>query len=437
MHLLSSLHSYQIKGVSYILNNPKCALHLGMGLGKTVITLTAIQKLLDQFAISKILIIAPLRVTNHVWHEEIKKWEHLKHLTWSIVTGNEKTRLTGLKQNVDIYLINRENVPWLYSKNHTQWDMIILDESSSFKNPTSKRFKAIKKFTYDYLIELSGTPAPNGLLDIWSQIYLLDQGKALGKTMNIYKSQYFVSDYYGYNFTPRDPSKIYQAIEHLVLSMRTEDYLQLPPKIDIITKVKIGSYSLYKKLEKEFTALINSTQITTLNAATLTNKLLQFCNGAIYDEDKNIIEIHNSKLEALSDVIEDNCNENILVAYNFKSDLKRLLKRFPTAIVMDKAGENIKLWNEGKIKLFLCHPASAGKGLNLQHGGNILIWFGLTWNLEDYIQFNARLYRQGQLKPVIINHIVAENGMDERIMKILEEKNLTQQSLFYALRNNV
>ncbi len=434
---MKSLHHYQLKAIDFILAKKKCALYLGMGLGKTVITLTAIQKLLDEFAISKILVIAPLKVTNHVWHEEIKKWDHLKHLTWSIITGNEKNRLLALHQKVDIYLINRENVPWLYSGKKTKWDMIVLDESSSFKNPTSKRFKALKKFTYEYMVQLSGTPAPNGLLDIWSQIYALDGGIRLGKTMNNYKSRHFISDYYGYKFTPIDPSNIYRLIQDITLSMQTEDYIQLPARINVITKVTIGSYPIYKKLEKEFIALINATEITTLNAATLTNKLLQFCNGAIYDENKNIIEIHNSKLEALNDIIEDNCNDNILVAYNFQSDLKRLLKRFPDAIVMDDKGKNIDLWNEGKIKLFLCHPASAGKGLNLQNGGNIIIWFGLTWNLEDYTQFNARLYRQGQIRSVIINHIIAENCIDEQIMKVLEMKDLTQQSLFKALRNNV
>lgn len=429
----SSLHPYQLKAIDFILFKKKCALYLGMGLGKTVITLTAIQKLLDEFSISKILIIAPLRVTNHVWHNEIQKWDHLKHLTYSIVTGTEKKRIQALEKTADIYLINRENVPWLYSKKLLTWDMIVLDESSSFKNPTSKRFKALKKFHYDYMVQLSGTPSPNGLLDIWSQIYLLDKGYRLGKTFNEYKYRYFTSDYYGYNFTPIDSSMICKTIADLALSMQTEDYIKLPPKIDIISKVKIGFYSKYKELEKEFTALIKDSEITTFNAATLTNKLLQFCNGAIYDENKNIIEIHNAKLDALNEIIEDNRNENILVAYNFKSDLKRLLKRFPNAVVMDKDGVNINLWNKGQIKLFLCHPVSAGKGLNLQNGGNIIIWFGLTWNLEDYIQFNARLYRQGQIKPVIINHIIAEDCIDERIMKVLEKKDLNQQSLFQAL----
>lgn len=433
MNTMKQLHPYQHKACLFILNKKKCALYLGMGLGKTVITLTAIQKLLDEDIISKVLIIAPLRVTNHVWHNEIQKWDHLKHLTWSIVTGNEKQRIESLNKKADIYLINRENVQWLYDQKSTTWDMIVIDESSSFKNSTSKRFRALKRFKYEYMVQLSGTPSPNGLLDLWSQFYLLDGGNRLGKTIWEYKFNYFFPDYHGYNFTPIDSSLIYKAILDITLSMQSEDYIKLPSKIDIITKVNIGSYSTYKLLEKEFTALIKDTEITSFNAATLTNKLLQFCNGAIYDKDKNIIEIHNAKLDALKDVIEDNPNENILVAYNFKSDLKRLLERFPTALILDKSGTNIDDWNKGKIKLLLCHPSSAGKGLNLQHGGNIIIWFGLTWNLEDYVQFNARLYRQGQSKPVIINHIIAEDCIDEKIMNVLEQKDFNQQALFNAL----
>lgn len=429
----ANLHPYQHKAIDFILHKKKCALYLGMGLGKTIITLTAIQKLLDEFSISKVLIIAPLRVANHVWHTEIQKWAHLNHLTWSIITGSEKDRLKAMNQKVDIYLINRENVQWLYTKKFIKWDMIVLDESSSFKNPNSKRFKALKKFKYDYMIQLSGTPSPNGLLDIWSQIYLLDNGERLCKTIVYYKYKYFISDYFGYNYTPIDPSLIFNAIKDLALSMQTEDYIKLPAKIDVVTKVKIGSISAYKELEKEFTAQIKEHEITTFNAATLTNKLLQFCNGAIYDENKETIEIHNAKLDALNEIIEDNHDDNLLVAYNFKSDLKRLLKRFPNAVVLDKEGLRIKDWNDGKIKLLLCHPSSAGKGLNLQGGGNIIIWFGLTWNLEDYTQFNARLHRQGQLKPVVINHIVADGCIDEKIMKVLETKELNQQTLFNAL----
>ncbi len=435
MNTLNDLHPYQIKAIEFILDKKKCALYLDMGLGKTVITLTAINKLLDEFSISKVLVIGPLRVINNVWHNEITKWSYLKHLTYSIVTGNEKQRKDALKKEANIYLINRENIHWLYKTKNINWDLIVLDESSSFKSSTSKRFKSLKRFNYEHMVELTGTPSPNGVLDLWSQIYLIDKGKRLGKTMYAYKDKYFISDYYGYNFTPINPDEIYTKISDITLSMKAEDYIQLPDKINVITKVKLPQLKLYNQLKKDYIATIRNKEISILNAATLSNKLLQFCNGAIYDENKNIIEIHNAKLDALEDIIEDNSNENILVAYNYKSDLIRLKERFKHAVVMDKEGLSIEKWNKGKIKLLLCHPASCGKGLNLQHGGHIIIWFGLTWNLEDYLQFNARLHRLGQSKPVIINHIVAEKCIDEVIMKVLDTKDINQNSLLYALKS--
>jgi SNF2 family DNA or RNA helicase len=433
MNTTQDLLPYQVNAIKFILSKKKCALFLGMGLGKTVITLTALSRLLDEFSISKILIVGPLRVVNNVWHNEIVKWEHLKHLTYSLVIGKEKERLQALNKETDIYLINRENVHWLYKTKNIQWDAIILDESSSFKNASSKRFKALRKFQYDYIIELTGTPAPNGVMDLWSQIYLLDQGERLGKTIGFYKDRYFITDYTGYNYIPRCPQEIYGLISDISLSMQTEDYLQLPDKINLVTKIKIPQLKLYNELKREFIATIKNQEISTLNAASLSNKLLQFCNGAIYDENKDIIEIHDAKLDALNDIIEDNPNENMLVAYNYKSDLMRLQKRFKHAVVMDKESKNVDLWNKGKIKLLLCHPASSGKGLNLQQGGHIIIWFGMTWNLEDYLQFNARLHRLGQSKPVIINHIIAENCIDEVIMKVLYNKDISQNSLLKAL----
>ena len=436
MNTLKDLHPYQTKAVDFILNTKKCAVFLDMGLGKTVITLTAISKLLNEFSISKILIVGPLRVVNNVWHNEIQKWEHLKFITYSIVTGNEKERLEALNKDVDVYLINRENIQWLY--NHCiKWDMIVLDESSSFKNFSTKRFKAIKKFKYDYIVALTGTPSPNGLLDLWAQIYLIDKGERLGRCMSIYKDRYFFCDYSGYNYSPIYPPTIFNAISDITLSMKIDDYIQLPDKIEITTKVKLPYFHLrtYNEIRKEFIANIDNKEITVSNAAVLSNKLLQFCNGAIYDENKNIIEIHDIKLDALEDLIEDNPDENILIAYNYNSDLIRLQKRFKHAILMDKDGKNIDLWNEGKIKLLLCHPASSGKGLNLQQGGHIIIWFSLTWNLEDYLQFNARLHRIGQSKPVIINHIIVENCIDEIIMKVLSNKDKNQNTLLNALKN--
>jgi SNF2 family DNA or RNA helicase len=432
---MKNLHHYQHKAIDFIQKKKKCALYLDMGLGKTIISLTAIQKLLDEFTISKVLIIGPLHVVNNVWHKEIIKWDHIKHLTWSIITGNEDERIKALNAKVDIYLINRENVLWLYGTNRVNWDMIIVDESHSFKNSTSKRFKALKKFKYEYMVHLSGTPSPNSLLDLWSQIYLLDNGERLGKTMCEYKHCYFISDYLGYNFTPRKVEDIYTAISDLTLSMKSEDYIELPECIKLITEVDLSSRdrNKYNELERDYIVTIKNTEITTFNAAALTNKLFQFCNGAVYDESKNVIEIHEEKLNALNDIIEENPNENIIVIYNFQSDLKRLLKRFKNSIVMDKTGVNATKWNNGEIKLLLCQPASCSEGLNLQQGGRIIIWFGLTWSLKNYQQMNKRLYRQGQLKPVVINHIVVKNCMDEKIIKRLEDKNLTQASLLEAL----
>lgn len=429
----SNLRKCQLNAIEQIPRIQKVALHLDMGAGKTIAVLTVISKLLDEFSISKALIIAPLQVANNVWHNEIQKWEHVKHLTWSIVTGTHKKRLDALNKDVNIYIINRENVCWLHQQKFTQkFDFIVLDESSSFKNPSSERFKSLKIFKCDYLVELTGTPSPNGLLDIWSQYYLLDQGKSLGHAMYVYKERFFYPDYHGYKWTPRDPKQIYKAIEHLTISMKDDDYIELPERIDLITPVIITKYDKYKELEKEFILQLENKEIAVSSMPVLVNKLLQFCNGAIYDENKHIIELHQAKLDALEGIIEDNPNENILVAFNFKSDLKRLKNRFKHAYTMKEKENTVEKWNKGEIKLLLCHPASAGKGLNLQYGGHIIVWFGLTWNLEDYLQFNKRLHRPGQLKPVIINHIVAQNCIDEKVLKVLNQKNLTQQSLLNA-----
>lgn len=435
MNTVQQLHKYQLRAINFILDKKKCALYLGMGLGKTIISLTSLIKIkqLKNNTPLRALIIGPLKVVNNVWHNELQAWEHTKDLTYSIITGSAQRRAEAISEVADIYLINRENIMWLYENNHTSWDVIIIDESSSFKNAASKRFKALRKFKYEYMVQLSGTPSPNGLLDLWSQIYLLDHGERLGKNIYMYKYFYFNSDYFGYKFTPKDPELIYNKISDITLSLKSEDYLELPPKIELVTKVEIDSYKEYKKLERDFILSLKEKDIIALNAGALSNKLLQFCNGAVYDEQKNIVEVHNSKLEALNSIIEEHPTEPILVAYNYQSDLKRIVKHFKEAEVMDKAGNNMVRWNKGEIKLFLCHPASCGKGLNLQAGGRIIVWFGLTWNLEDYLQFNARLHRQGQVRPVVINHIVADGCIDEVVIKLLQEKNMSQDSLLQAL----
>lgn len=428
------LKNYQFKAIDLALNKKRVALWLDMGVGKTVVSLTVAQKLIDKNNY-KVLFIAPLLVANTECHEEIQKWEHLKHLKWSIVTGNEKQRILALYEDANIYITNRDNVSWLYKNKFTKWDLIIVDESASFKSSKTKRFKNLLKFQYQHMIQLTGTPAPANLIDIWSQIFLLDHGLRLGKNIYQYLNRYFVSDYHGYNWRCINPEGIYKAIEDIVMVMKSEDYLELPDLIYVNTKVELShnDFKTYKQLERDFIASINDTTITTVNAAALSNKLFQYCNGAVYDEYKNVIEVHRVKIDALKEIIENNPNDNILVVYNFKSDLQRLQAEFKDAVVMDKEGKNAVLWNQNKIKLLLCHPASAGEGLNLQKGGNILVWFSLTWNLKNYLQMNKRLHRQGQLKPVIINHIIVKDCIDEKIMKSLAAKDVTQTSLLNAL----
>ncbi len=426
------LHEYQKRYVREIIRKKKIALFLPMGAGKTSTSLVAASLLLKEEKIKSVLIVAPLYVAHSVWHSEAAKWNVLDQLKFSLILGTESQRTKALLQDADIYVVNRENLVWL-SKRKYNFDMIIIDESSSFKNPSSQRFKAAKKMKCEYLVELSGTPTPNGLLDIWTQIYLIDGGVRLGKTMTSYKDEYFYSDFMGYNYTVKDASIIHDKIKDISLSMRAEDYLELPERIDLITPVFIDKSKEYKELESQYITSINDVEITTSNAATLAGKLLQFCNGAVYDEDKNIIEVHNAKLDALESIINDNKNENVLVAYNFKSDLKRLKERFKDAIVFTSGSDLIERWNAGEIKMLLCHPASAGKGLNLQAGGSMIVWFGLTWNLEDYMQFNARLHRQGQTKPIVINHLVAKDGIDELVMKALRNKEVNQKELLNSL----
>lgn len=429
----NDLHNYQKRAVEFIKDKKKCALYLDMGLGKTATTLTAIKELLEESKISKVLIIAPLRVANSTWHKEIENWQHLNNLTYSICTGSEKTRKEALKLKANIYIINRENVQWLYEYTNFKFDCIVIDESSSFKSPKSKRFRALKKVEYNYMIQLSGTPSPNGLEDLWSQIFLLDRGERLGRTYSMYINNYFYSDRYGYNNYIKDSSVVYNLINDITLSMQAKDYIELPDYIKVTTDVEIPCFKKYKEFEKDFILKIKEDEITASTAAVLANKLLQFSNGAIYDENKNFVEIHESKLDVLQDIIEENENSNILVAYNFQSDLKRLQKRFENGIVLDNNEKIIDLWNNKKIKLMFAHPASCSMGLNLQKGGNIIIWFGLTWNLEHYLQFNARLHRQGQEKPVIINHIVAKNTIDEKVIKSLNNKNFNLKDLLLSL----
>lgn len=439
----NDLHKYQHRMIDFINTTPKCAIWAGLGLGKTITTLTAITDLLDSITVNTVLIIAPLRVANSVWHVEAKRWEHTKNLRFSIITGNDKERRTALHKSADVYVINRENVQWLVDIYAKKWpfDMIVIDESSSFKSASSQRFKALKKVLpyTSRIVELTGTPSPNGLLDIWSQLYLLDGGQRLGKSMTAYKQRFFETDFTGYKFKPvKSADKIiHQLIDDIVISLNVDDYLEMPHRIDTVIKVQLPPNRLdeYKQLEREFLIQINDNDIVAYNAATLAGKLLQYCNGAIYTDDlKNWTEIHSAKLDAIDDIIAENSDENLLIAYNFKTDLERLKKRYPEAVVLDKNTDTIKQWNDGKIKMLLAHPASAGHGLNLQHGGSIIIWFGLNWSLELYQQFNGRLHRQGQTKPVRVVHIVVDGCIDNRVMQAIENKAQTQYDLLNAMK---
>ncbi|HMY00028.1 MAG TPA: DEAD/DEAH box helicase [Agitococcus sp.] len=439
----NDLHPYQHRMIDFIYNTPKCAVWAGLGLGKTVTTLTAITDLLDSFSVSKVLIIAPLRVANSVWHIESKRWTHTKDLTFSIVTGSEKERISALFKSADIYVINRENVQWLVEHYKTKWpyDLVVIDESSSFKSASSQRFKALKKVRTltDRMVQLTGTPSPNGLIDVWSQMFLLDGGERLGKTMSAYKMRFFEAGYNGYSFKPvKNADKIiHKLIDDIVISLNVDDYLEMPERIDTVMRVNIPPARLaeYKQLERDFIMQINDTEIVAYNAATLAGKLLQYCNGAMYtDELKNWTEIHTAKLDALDEILEDNQDENLLIAYNYKTDLIRLKARYPDAVVLDNDPDIITRWNNGQIKILLAHPASAGHGLNLQHGGSIIVWFGLNWSLELYQQFNGRLHRQGQTKPVRIVHIVADGCIDDKVMRAIENKAQTQDELLNALK---
>lgn len=438
-----NLHAYQRKAVDFILSERRCMLALEMGLGKSVSTLTAISDMLDGFTANKVLVIAPLRVANSVWAQETRMWAHLNHLRVSVCTGAEKVRRSALSVDADVYVINRENVPWLVQNYGSKWpfDVVVIDESSSFKNASSKRFKALRKMlpNIESVILLTGTPSPNGLLDLWAQMYLIDYGERLGRTLTGYKHRFFEADYFGRKFELRSGSddKIHRLVSDKVIHMSAEDYLDMPARIDLIETVTLGKAEAgYKDFERTMLAELDDGEtVEATTAAVLANKLLQWSNGAMYtDQSGNWSETHVAKLDALSEIIEDNPGENILVAYNYQSDLARLLKRFPQAKQLDKKQETIDAWNRGETPLLLAHPASAGHGLNLQKGGALCVWFGLNWSLEYYQQFNARLHRQGQDRPVRIAHIVCEGTIDERVLSVLRDKDAVQGNLLSALK---
>ena len=444
-----SPHNYQAYAIDYIETHPVAAVLLDMGLGKTVISLTAIADLLfDRFEAHRILVIAPLRVARDTWPAEIKKWQHLKHLTYAVAVGTVKERKAALMAGADITIINRENLGWLIDSSgfDFDYDMVIVDELSSFKNHKSKPFQSLMKVRpkMKRIVGLTGTPSSNGLMDLWAEFKLLDFGERLGRFITQYRNNYFIPDkrngeiIYSYKPMPYAEDAIYRKISDITISMKSTDHLQMPELIASQYEVQLSEdeEQLYEELKSDFILGLPEGEITAANAASLTGKLSQLANGAIYDDEGNIIEFHDRKLDALEDIIESANGKPLLVAYWFKHDLQRIKNHFNVREI--KTSKDIIDWNNGNISVAVIHPASAGHGLNLQLGGSTLIWFGLTWSLELYQQTNARLWRQGQTSgTVVIEHIITKGTIDERILKALSLKEVTQNALIDAVKAQV
>ena len=442
-------HNYQTYATEFIEEHPIAAVLLDMGLGKSVITLSAINNLcLDTFEVQKVLVIAPLRVARDTWKAEIEKWEHLKCLKYSIAVGTEAERKAALQKPANLYIINRENVGWLIEQSGLpfDYDMVVIDELSSFKSYQAKRFKSLMRVrpTITRMVGLTGTPSSNGLMDLWAEFRLLDMGKRLGRFITHYRDEFFRPDKRNgqviFSYKPKDGAEeeIYKRISDITISMKSTDYLQMPECIINEVEVSLSEkeMKMYNGLKKDLVLSVANKEIDAVNAGALSNKLSQMANGAVYDENKNYIEIHDRKLDALEDLIEQANGKPVLVAYWFKHDLERIRKRFDVREI--KSSQDIADWNNGKIPVAVVHPASAGHGLNIQEGGSTLIWFGLTWSLELYLQTNARLWRQGQKsKTVVIHHIITKETNDERIMKALREKELNQDELMNAVKAEI
>lgn len=441
-------HAYQQYAIQHIETHKEAALFLDMGLGKTVIALSAIWDLaFDFFEVSKVLVVAPLRVARDTWPAEIEKWEHLKYMTYSVVVGTEEERRQALLKKALVYIINRENVDWLVSKSGVpfRFDMVVIDELSSFKSHTSKRFKSLLKVRPQVkrIVGLTGTPSGNGLMDLWAEFRLLDMGKRLGRYISHYREAFFEPDkrnqmmVFSYKPRPGAAKEIYQLIGDMTISMKSLDFLPMPKLImnEVHVKLSPAERKVYDELRKKMALSIEGKEIDAANAAALSGKLLQMANGAVYDDDHKPIRIHDRKLDALEDLMEAANGKPILIAYWFKHDLARMKERLSIREI--RSSKDITDWNEGKIPVAAIHPASAGHGLNLQAGGSVLIWFGLTWSLELYQQTNARLWRQGQKHTVIIEHIVTEGTIDEQVMRVLQSKNKTQEALIAAVKANL
>ena len=467
------LHKYQRACVEHIIANPFCGVFLDMGLGKTVSTLTAINYLIfDYLDVSSVLVIAPKRVAESVWQEEAEKWEHLRHLRFSKIIGTQRQRMSAVfDAKADVYIISRDNIAWLcalYGGGKLPFDMVVVDELSSFKSHKSERFKALRG-ARPYLrrfVGLTGTPAPNGLIDLWPQIYLMDRGERLEKTISRYREKYFRPGQtnghvvYSYNLREDSEETIHKRIEDICISMKANDYLEMPPRTDNYISLKMPDdlKKRYHDFEKnKILDLLNAVEtieetdesgnlvlvekpleVNVVNAAALSNKLLQFANGAIYDEERNVFPIHDIKLEALKEIVEDANGQPVLVAWTYQFDrdrIKEYLKAYKPREL--KTAKDIEEWNAGKVQVMLAHPASAGHGLNLQAGGSIIVWFGQTWSLELYQQFNARLYRQGQQRSVVINHLILQGTHDEDVINALKDKDRKQSALMDSIKAKI
>ncbi len=441
-------HNYQKYATDFIISHSVSAILLEMGLGKSVITLTAINELmLNYFDVGRVLVIAPFRVAKATWSSEIKKWDHLKYLTYSIVTGNPKERIKALNSPAHIYIINRENVDWLITKSNFpfNFDMVIIDELSSFKSYQAKRFRTLLKVRpkVKRIVGLTGTPSSNGLMDLWAEFRILDMGERLGRYITHYRQNFFTPDKRNqqmiFSYKPRDGAEraIYNLISDITISMKSKDFLKMPKCVMNEVKVSLSDkeQKIYDLLKQDMVLSLKGKEIDAINAASLSNKLLQMASGAVYGEEKESIIIHDRKLDALEDLIEGANGNPVLIAYWFKHDLTRIKKRFDVREI--KKTKDITDWNEGKIPIALIHPASAGHGLNLQDGGSTLIWFSLTWSLELYQQTNARLNRQGQKNTVVIHHIITKGTIDENVMKALNKKTKVQDELIDAVKANL
>lgn len=447
----NDLHEYQNYSVEFIKTHPISALLLSCGLGKTITTLTALHDLMfDFFEVHKVLIVAPLRVTR-VWKDEIEKWSHVGDFRIALVVGTEKERMTALYQPADIYIINRENVCWLVENWKFDFDTVVVDELSSFKNGKAKRFKSLMKVRpkVKRIVGLTGTPAGNGLMDLWAEFKVLDMGKRLGRFISGYRDEYFLPDKRNgqviFTYKPKDGAEelIYKRINDITISMKAQDHIKMPELVEVEYPVYLNDKERkkYEELKKELVLSLDGGEITIANAATLANKLSQMANGAVYDDDGKVLELHDRKLEALEDIIEFSNGKNLLVGYWFNHDLKRIEKKLDelgiTYAKLDKS-EDIERWNKGELQVGLIHPASAGHGLNLQEGGSNLVWYGLTWSLELYQQTIARLYRQGQKsETVVIQHIITKGTIDESILLALRNKDKTQSALIDAVKANI